>query len=360
MITPRILAIAAFLLIATPAHAAFSDVPSNHPNAEAIAYVQAKGIVSGYGDGSFRPDQKINRAEFTKIIVASYVSDEEIYDCPLHGDTASLFSDLEERAWYLAPLCVAHLKGVIAGYPDGTFRPSANINFVEAAKIIVHSFDIATDAGHTAPSDIWFVPYVIDLNVYNAIPTSITRFDQSITRGEMAEMIWRLKAGITNKPTQTYESLAGEKSDGWKAFNSQYFTLSFNVPAGFEVTDNPDAIAVSKGPLQSYDIGGGSAFMTIVRFDERNTRDNAIALTRKLLKNQKESTITVDGSSFFMIEGDDYGRYEGDSAGRIMKIFFPKSVLEVQERPGNQTQSFDVMVTAKNIIATMKFASTTK
>ena len=126
------------------------------------------------------------------------------------------------------------------------------------------------------------------------------------------------------------------------------------------MTDNQNAIAVSKGPLQSYDIGGGSAFMTIVRFDERNTRNGEIALTRRLLKNQKESTITVDGSPFFMIEGDDYGRYEGSSAGRIMKIFFPKSVLEVQERPGNQTQDFDVMVTAKRIISTMNFSSAAK
>lgn len=46
----------------------FSDVPFNHLNAETIDYVQANGIVSGYPDGTFRPDQTINRAEFVKII----------------------------------------------------------------------------------------------------------------------------------------------------------------------------------------------------------------------------------------------------------------------------------------------------
>ena len=59
-----------FLILST-VEAAFNDVPSSHPNYEAINYVQAKKIVEGYGDGTFKPDTTINRAELTKIIIAT-------------------------------------------------------------------------------------------------------------------------------------------------------------------------------------------------------------------------------------------------------------------------------------------------
>ncbi|MEK7563157.1 MAG: S-layer homology domain-containing protein, partial [Patescibacteria group bacterium] len=63
------------LLLPLQALAAFSDVSSTHPNAEAIAYVKAEGIVSGYPDGTYRPNQTINRAEFVKFVTGTQFND---------------------------------------------------------------------------------------------------------------------------------------------------------------------------------------------------------------------------------------------------------------------------------------------
>ncbi|MCK9186224.1 hypothetical protein M0P48_02170 [Candidatus Gracilibacteria bacterium] len=143
-------------------------------------------------------------------------------------------------------------------------------------------------------------------------------------------------------------------------FNSKYFNLSFQIPADFEVNDGQNYIAVSKGKYERSDIGSDNAFFSLQRFDQYLTRNDSISYARKLLKNKVESTVTIDGSKFLQIEGDDYGRYEGDSAGKILQIFFDKSVLLVQERPGNDTQNFDVLAVAKQIISTIKFSSTAK
>jgi hypothetical protein len=65
----------------TNAYAFFSDVSSGHVNYDAIKYVQDNGIVSGYQDGTFKPDKTINRAEFTKIIVAARFPTAAIDSC---------------------------------------------------------------------------------------------------------------------------------------------------------------------------------------------------------------------------------------------------------------------------------------
>lgn len=207
------------------AAAPFTDTASS-PYAEAIAYVKSAGIVQGYPDGTFRPDNTINRAEFIKILVYAKYSQDEIQAC-LHN-IQSLW-DIPLSAWYAAPICTAFRNGAVSGYPDGTFRPERTINFAEAAKILTHVFEVprpdlsdprlalfrsrmaGLDAGPDNP--YWWHPYAVALSDQHVIPLSIQIADQSITRGEMAEMIWRLKADVTNQPSRTYEELALSTND---------------------------------------------------------------------------------------------------------------------------------------------------
>ena len=208
----------------------FSDVPATHLNSDAIAYVKDRGIVSGYPDGTFRPDQQINRAEFTKILIAgNYPPD---FDGPGPEEClqdAYVFLDVS-REWFAKYVCTAKAGGLIDGYPDGTFRPAANINFVEAAKILSKNFDLPLTDG----TNSWYENYVRALSAKNAIPTSIIRFDQSITRGEMAEMIYRLKAGVTNKTSKTYEDLKASDDAAQASSNIQY-EVHYNLDSQINV-----------------------------------------------------------------------------------------------------------------------------
>ncbi len=164
----------------------FSDVSSDDENYEAIFYVKEQGIVSGYADGTFRSDNTINRAEFVKIIVGSVIGDG--YECT--SDVG--LSDLDIDAWYYPYVCAAKEYGFIGGYPDLTFKPANEINFAEAAKVIVEGFGYEISDG-----DVWYEPYVRVLQQKNAIPESITSIDQYVTRGEVAQIIYRLLEGIT-------------------------------------------------------------------------------------------------------------------------------------------------------------------
>ncbi len=217
---------------------AFSDVPSSHPNADAIAYVKAQGIVSGYSDGTFKPDQTINRAEFVKIVTGarkdiyllengqepSWLS--HCFDDP----STKPFSDITPDMWFGKYVCAASEVGTIGGYPDGTFRPSHTINFVESAKILGNAYGMGSLAIDAPAQDPWFKPYATALGDAHVIPTSINAFDQQITRGEMAEMIYRLQAGVTDKPSKTFDDLMHANLN---AYSDKRVFFSFLYPSSW-------------------------------------------------------------------------------------------------------------------------------
>ena len=337
------------LALQQTALAGFPDVAASHANYDAIIYTQEQGIVSGYPDGTYRPDNTINRAEFTKIIVSAQFQN-QLNGCLLgHGGAASFLTDLDVMAWYARYICVAFDHSLIQGYPDGTFRANTTINFVEAAKILVTAFRVPQTQTST-----WYEGYVRALASQNAIPTSIQSFDQPITRGEMAEIIYRLKVGITNKPSKTYDDLARTTAN-WMPFTSTFFTLSFSIPSGFEVKESKNHVVIAQSPYYTRDIGDNNAFMTLTRYDQYNTRESQVALYRKLIKNIQESHTMVDGSSFLTLKGDDWGRFEGDSAGKVTVVFFEASSLEIIERPANSDQNFDPTRVGKQILSTFRF-----
>lgn len=196
-------------LLPLTAAAEFSDVPATHANYDAIVYVQEKAIVDGYDDDTYRPDQTINRAEFTKILVRSKLGHPALdfsASCFAEGSTfpdGFVFSDVDaELSWFAVDVCAAYELQLISGYPDGTFGPSGNINFAEAAKIIAKSFDLPN-----AETDTWYEGFVRALAEKRAIPDTVASFEYQITRGEMAEMIYRLQTANTIKSSRTYEDL---------------------------------------------------------------------------------------------------------------------------------------------------------
>ncbi len=221
----RIITILSLLILAGTATASvsavgtFGDVSNEHPNKTAIDYVKEQGIVSGYSDGTFKPDNRINRAEFTKIIVGAVVAD--------IGNGKNCFSDVKDE-WFAKYLCKGKEKGFISGYPNGSFGPGSDINFAEAAKIIANAF------GQQVPAtDPWYKGYVEKLAGTAAIPTTIGSFDHKLTRGEMAEIVYRMKAKITNLPSKNYQQLSGNtgssiegtiSSDGSSGNNTETVT----------------------------------------------------------------------------------------------------------------------------------------
>lgn len=162
---------------------AYSDVDSSHLYSEAIDYITTQEIVQGYEDGTYKPDNPINRAEFTKILIeAKYGSNPTEF-------ADACFTDFTIDRWFSSYVCYAKAEGIISGYPDGTFGPANNINLAEASKIIVNIFKIEK----VEPVGTrWYSEYVETMLAEGYIPASFQYISDEVTRGEMAEMIWRI------------------------------------------------------------------------------------------------------------------------------------------------------------------------
>lgn len=198
--------------------AAFTDIEPGSTYADAAAYGAQNGYIYGYADGSFKPENKINRAEFIKIVVEANTTRRGIDSCVKSNPDLKYFSDTPSSEWYGKYICVAKKNGIISGYPDGTFKPSDNINFAEAAKIISIAKN-GQDAGSSlsAGQSDWYQRYVSYLDTSKAIPATVQSITYKITRGEMIEMIYRLDKSITDKFSLTYDEVAGAKISCMKA-----------------------------------------------------------------------------------------------------------------------------------------------
>ncbi len=251
-----VLLLSSFVLPAS-AFAGFSDVPASHQNYDAVVYVQEEGIISGYPNGTYKPDNRINRAEFTKIVIGALADKKDIDACPgLESIYYRPFSDVPKNVWYDKYVCQARNTGVVGGYPNGTFGPDKEINFAEAATVLFRAFyenqyfaKFSVDPSlATVSDDVWYEKSVRQLGIANAIPFSITDYWQSITRGEMAEMIYRLKAGVTTKPSQNFDTLASS------AYNDPQHLYSISYPSTWSVSPNDAGVTLEAhaGTVQKF------------------------------------------------------------------------------------------------------------
>lgn len=176
-----------------PSETIFQDVGPEHSNYDAIMYAKSHHLIQGYDDGTFKPDNTINRAEFAKIIIEATTDSSKSTNC---------FLDVKEE-WFAPYVCTAKSLGIVGGYPDGRFKPNSSISFIEASKMIVTAFKIPTGPDNGS----WFKPYVVVLSEKNAIPITIQSFDQSVNRGEIAEIIYRLMADGIQKQSVSYAEL---------------------------------------------------------------------------------------------------------------------------------------------------------
>src|SRR5665648_1148838 len=125
-----ILAIFCMLFTLMPVNAfalGASDISGHWAEATIQSWVD-NGLIKGYPDGTFKPDNNITRAEFITLVNRAF---EYTKTAPIS------FTDVNQNAWYASAIGVAVEAGYISGYPDGTMKPENPISREEAATIIM-------------------------------------------------------------------------------------------------------------------------------------------------------------------------------------------------------------------------------
>ncbi|MBD3361105.1 hypothetical protein GF366_04890, partial [Candidatus Peregrinibacteria bacterium] len=196
-----ILFICVFIFTSIPVFAgSFPDVPADHANYEAVELLDERGIIHGYDDGTFGPDNLVNRAEAMKIIVNAFGIDH-------NGPYNPIFPDIFEDEWYFPYVMGGYNTGIIDGYDDGTFKPGNYVNLAEFLKIVVIASDV--DLPSNVQGDVfvdvnsseWYAPHALfarDHNVVMPDDYGYLNADQFMTRAAVAEAIYRMLNVLEN------------------------------------------------------------------------------------------------------------------------------------------------------------------
>lgn len=107
----------------------FPDVNADDWFNVTVSSLANMGAISGYEDGTFRPNEPITRAELASMAVRFYEAFEAEYE-------EGTFLDVDGDEWYADAIAAAEELGILGGYPDGTVRPNNNITRAETCAIV--------------------------------------------------------------------------------------------------------------------------------------------------------------------------------------------------------------------------------
>ena len=152
-----------------------------------VSTLAGAGMLSGYEDGSFRPDAAITRAEFAAMALRFLEEDRLVTDEWRGG-----FTDVGD-AWYTEAVETAEIHAIVSGYPDGSFRPEKAITRAEVCAVINRMLDRSFDVDGclVVGEMITWTDNQPDAWYYNDIQeaTNDHAYDWTIVDGEIVE-VW--------------------------------------------------------------------------------------------------------------------------------------------------------------------------
>lgn len=192
------------LIAAAPA-LAFSDV-SGEELSEAVEVLSGLGIVSGYSDGSYHPDDALTRAQFCKLAILTEG----------HGDQAqgsayrTRFSDVPGGGWAAPYINLACEEGLFAGYGDGRFGPDDPVTVGQAVTVVLRLLGYtAEEIGPFWPED--YLNKAGALGLLDGLPAD---GGAGLTRGDAALLLYRVLRQ-TDRDGQDYiDNLCASKVTG--------------------------------------------------------------------------------------------------------------------------------------------------
>ncbi len=199
------------LLSATTAFA--SSIPPSIEEAYSVAmeYVQSHEMLQPLEDGSMHPELPLTRRDLLLAVVNDVYSKDVNDQCfseiapsvPAKFDF--LFSDVSRNSSIAKEVCAGMFVGILNGI-DGRLRLDEKANLVDTAKVITKAYGIAPLPGLRPDPAPWHEPFWYALARRNAIPKTVTSRSSSLTRGEFAEIIYRLQGerpsvGVRYSPT---------------------------------------------------------------------------------------------------------------------------------------------------------------
>ena len=161
--------------------AKFTDLKSENAYSNAIESLVEKGIIQGYPDNTFRPSEKMTRAEFAKIIVTLDGMEEEKEE--------NIFTDIDKH-WANKYIKIASSKGMIKGYGNKTFQPNKKITYAEVAAILLRDLGIEEKLDNNLKWPKNYMELASEIGLFDNIMTNDLNGNNAARRDNVVLMLW--------------------------------------------------------------------------------------------------------------------------------------------------------------------------
>ena len=183
----KVISTVAALAISASAVSAFAvnfpDVAEDATYAQAVQELSALGVVSGFEDGTFRPDELVTRAQMSKFIVDALAETEQAEA----SKAVTQFADVSEDHWAKGYINQGVADTFISGYGDGNFGPDDNVTYAQAQSMLVRAIGYQTYAegsgGWPNGYKTWAASQGITKGIYGLSD------DTQLTRAQVAQLV---------------------------------------------------------------------------------------------------------------------------------------------------------------------------
>ena len=274
----------------------FWDVSKDHWAFSYIGELVDKGVLAGYEDGSFRPENTVTRAEWAKIMVLAAglpVTDNNVYFRDMSGHWANMY--------------VNAAKDYLAAYTDNTYRPdqAAVREDVTVSMVKLKGYDIGnvdysylnsfSDTNSISNSLKAYVAVAVEKGLIDGFEDGTFRGQNTLTRAEAAALLWRaFQYGSDNK--------VADSSDPASAVTAS--------PSSPSTTKQPQATPKATSKPQNTPKPSSSPVQAIKPEEEKPYVIDTLAQA------DLKYDFTYDGDLIYYIEGNDIyslDPYSGDT-----------------------------------------------
>ena len=232
-----VLALVMTLSLAVSANALKADEKINEDYAEAVAVLDGMGVFKGYEDGSFKPENKITRAEVATIIYRIYTQDLAKNDKSGLYASYNKFSDMAGAGWAAGYIGYCANAEFVKGYPDGTFKPSGNVTGYEVLTMILRAI------GYDKNGEFTGADWALNVAKYAeqaGVLANVKGVDLNApaTRELVAELLFR---AIAKAPMVTYTAAFGYQTVSFSGSKNDSKLFKDNETLGhknFDLTPN--------------------------------------------------------------------------------------------------------------------------
>lgn len=243
-------------LLTVPAGAAavtkFSDVSDSY-TATAVEALRLMGVLDGYGDGTFRPDTVLNRAQFCKMAVYAMDGSGELG----RYSTVTIFPDVKPSHWASAYINMAARKGIISGFADGKFKSGQTVTAGQAVTILMRGLGYKDeDMG-----GVWPQSYMAEAQTNGLLKsTGITSAYAGLTRAQAARLFLNLFEAKHGKGDALFSYKVGEEVyltavDGGKGTmtaGGKTYTMAHPVASTSLIGSKGKAVLNSAGEILTF------------------------------------------------------------------------------------------------------------